>query len=46
MLKFYYECIHRRIADGLPKGELRYELPPKIKIFYSTEANQCISNVF
>ena len=43
-LRFCYECKNRRIVDGLPKGELKCVLFPQIKIFNSTEANQCILN--
>ena len=42
--RFCYECKHRRIVDGLPIGEFRCEQHPKIKIFNSTEATQCLIN--
>ena len=42
-LRFCEDCIHRRLVDGLPKDELQCELFPQIKIFYSTDADKCIS---
>ncbi len=46
MLRFCYECKHRRIVDGLPVGEFRCRLHPEIKIFNSTEATQCLNGDF
>ena len=44
MMRFCYECIHRIIVDGLPKGEYRCNIKSKLKIFDSTDATQCIGD--
>lgn len=43
-LHFCYECRHRRKVNGLPNGEFRCEIFPKIKIFNTTEATQCVES--
>jgi hypothetical protein len=43
MLRFCYECKHRRIVDGLPNGEFRCEQHPEIRIFNTTDADKCIN---
>ena len=44
IIRFCYECKHRRIVEGLPDDEFTCEFHPEIKVFNSTEATQCITN--
>ena len=44
MMRFCYECIHRRIVDGLPNGEYRCNIYPQLKVFDSTDATKCVEN--